>query len=153
MGFNPFLSAINWLFYLFTGRIQFPKDRIGEIIIGDDGRPFQIFRQVIIKSSQTQEQHHNAIFKVNFKLAEMSPQKNIKFSLLAIPFFIGLPGFKSKLWMIDKESGYFQGIYEWDTKEHAERYSKSFAMKFMCKRSLPNSVQYTITSKSDIVCE
>ncbi|KAA3664318.1 MAG: hypothetical protein DWQ04_06330 [Chloroflexi bacterium] len=30
-----------------------------------------------------------------------------------------MPGFRSKLWLRNKETGEFGGIYEWDTEEDA----------------------------------
>lgn len=82
---------------------------------------------------------------VRFRVAGMTPQQNKVFSLLPIPFFIGLPGFRSKLWALNAR-GVFQGIYTWDTEEAAERYAHSFAMKFMTRRAVPGSVSYRITA-------
>lgn len=65
----------------------------------------------------------------------MSARQNKLFSLLPIPFFVGLPGFRSKLWMLNEASGDFQGIYEWDSVEHVKNYANSFAIKFMTMRS------------------
>ncbi|MCC5467339.1 YdhR family protein [Pelosinus baikalensis] len=144
MVFNPFWSFIRTLGYLFTSTIRFPNNRKGDIFRSDDGVQFEIFRQVVIKPTKNQPKYPGALFRVRFRLAGMSPQKNIKFSILPIPFIIGLSGFRSKLWMVNKTSGEFQGVYEWDTKEHAELYARSFAMNFMRKRSVPGSVTYTI---------
>ena len=79
----------------------------------------------------------------------MSPRQNKLFSLLPVPFFVGLPGFRSKLWMLNEASGDFQGIYEWDSVEHAKNYADSFAMKFMTMRSARGSVSYMILTKQD----
>jgi hypothetical protein len=75
----------------------------------------------------------------------MTTAQNKRFSLLPIPFFIGLPGFRSKLWMADVATGDCQGLYEWDTVQDAETYAHSFAMKFMMMRSVPGSVSWTVT--------
>lgn len=143
MIFHPVLSACKWLAYVCSGKLQFPKQRIGESISGEGGKVFKVFRQVVVEKKLVPK----AIFMVQFKLAGMAPETNIKVSALAIPFFVGLPGFLSKCWMLDEKSGYFQGIYEWETEEHAKRYASSFAMKFMCKRALPGSISYTIIKK------
>ncbi|MHA1473686.1 MAG: hypothetical protein ACTSRX_06735 [Promethearchaeota archaeon] len=109
-----------------------------------DGQKFKIFRQVIKKPSKKQTFHPKALFKVRFIVENMSMKQNIRFSRFPIPFFIGLPGFRSKLWTFSEETKYFQGIYEWDTIKHAEKYSTSFAMKFMTRRSKPGSVNSSI---------
>lgn len=143
MSFNPVLSVCVWLTYVCRGKIQFPEQRIGEYISGEGGKVFKVFRQVVVEKKVMPK----AIFMVQFKLAGMAPETNIKVSALAIPFFVGLPGFLSKCWMFDEKSGYFQGIYEWETEEHAKRYASSFAMKFMCKRALHGSISYKIIKK------
>jgi len=79
----------------------------------------------------------------------MSPVVNKVFSLLPIPFFVGLPGFRWKLWLVDPVSGNFAAVYEWDTIEDAERYSKSFAMSFMARRSVPESVSWRVYARQD----
>ena len=58
--------------------------------------------------------------------------------------YVGLPGFRSKLWMVNPESGDFSGYYEWDTIEDAENYGRSFAAGFMTRRSVPGSVSLKV---------
>jgi len=135
MTFNPVSSFCKTFWYIITGRISFPKDRQGEEILMNDGLKFKIFRQVIIKPRKKQTAHPEALLKVRFIVDNMSMKQNIRFSRIPIPFFIGLSGFRSKLWTFNEETGYFQGIYEWDTIKHAKKYSNSFAMKFMTRRA------------------
>lgn len=35
-------------------------------------------------------------------------------SLLNTPFFVGFPGFVSKLWLANDEHGVYRGLYQWD---------------------------------------
>ena len=35
-------------------------------------------------------------------------------SLLNTPFFVGFPGFVSKLWLANDEHGVYRGLYRWD---------------------------------------
>jgi len=53
------------------------------------------------------------------------------------------------IWMLNEASGDFQGIYEWDSVEHAKNYANSFAMKFMTMRFARGSVSYVILPKQD----
>ncbi len=137
-------SFFRTFLYLIIGRLSFPKDRKGEEILMNDGQKFKIFRHVIIKPRKKETAHPEALFKVRFIVENMSLNQNIRFSRIPIPFFVGLPGFRSKLWSYNEETGYFQGIYEWDTIKHAKKYSTSFAMKFMTRRSKPSSVSSSI---------
>jgi len=109
-----------------------------------DGQKFKVFRQVIIKPRKRHSAHPQALFKVRFIVENMSMKQNIRFSRIPIPFFVGLPGFRSKLWTFNEETGYFQGIYVWDTSKHAKKYSTSFAMKFMTRRSKQGSVSSSL---------
>lgn len=144
---NPFLSFLNTLVYALRGRLHFPKGRIGEVLTMEDGQEFTIFREVIVDPSQTQPNELGATFRVRFHVAHMSPMLNKLFSLLPIPFFVGLPGFRSKIWTLNEATGDFQGIYEWDTLQDAENYAKSFAMKFMTLRSVRGSISHEIIPK------
>ena len=147
MRLNPFLSFVMTIVYTLRGHLHFPKNRVGEVIKMEDGQEFIIFRQVIVDPSQDQPEESGATFIVRFHVAHMSARQNKLFSLLPIPFFAGLPGFRSKLWMLNKASGDFQGVYEWDSVEYAKNYANSFAMKFMTMRSAHGSISCEIIPK------
>jgi hypothetical protein len=143
--FSPAASLFNTIYLVLAGRLHFPRGRKGEQWIDPDGRWFTIFRQVIVDPGKGQPPKPGARFQVRFHVANMTPQQNERFSVIPIPFIVGLPGFRSKLWMIDKGTGDFQGIYEWDTLQFAQRYAGSFAMRFMTGRARTGSVSYSIT--------
>jgi len=139
---DPFSSLVRAINLLLQGRIHFPKERLGEIV--DEGEEFEIFRQITLNPGYDQPEKPGAIFKVRFQFASMSPEMNIKTSLIPIPFIVAQPGFRSKTWLLGRESGEFQGIYEWDTVASAENYWTSFPMKLMKKRARPDSLSYKI---------
>lgn len=126
-----------------TGYISFPRSRIGTVIKLENGNEAEIFRQVIFKKPAP-ENDHAVLFHVKFHLEGMSPKMNKWFSNLPIPFFVGLPGFCAKFWCLDTSNGDWHGFYKWRSEEHAEKYSHSFAMRFMAKRSVPGSVSSEI---------
>ncbi|MBC8264336.1 MAG: hypothetical protein H8E47_09465 [Anaerolineales bacterium] len=144
MNHNPLLAFLRTHWYLLSGRLHFPRERIGETLTMEDSQEFTIFRQVIVDPGKDQPEKPGAVFRVRFRVANMSPEQNKRFSLLPIPFFVGLPGFRSKLWTLDEANGVFQGIYEWDTVQDAQNYAKSFAMRFMTGRSVPGSVSHQV---------
>ncbi len=144
MSFNPIFSLFRSIYLSLTGRIQFPRNRIGEIITAHDGMQFIIFRQVIVGSAKGQPCKPGARFQVRFRITRMTPKQNEIFSLVPILFITGLPGFRSKLWMNDRSEGWCQGLYEWETVQAAEKYANSFAMRFMTKRAEPGSISYRI---------
>jgi len=128
---------------LLSGRIHFPKNRLGETI--QDEEEFKIFRQVILDPTRDQPERLGAIFKVCFHFARFSTNTNKILSLMPIPFIVAQPGFRSKTWLIGQETGLFQGLYEWDTVKDAENYWTSFPMNLMKKRAVPSSLTYSIS--------
>jgi hypothetical protein len=145
---NPILSFFKANFYLLTGRLHFPRNQVGETI-KLDGEEWIIFRQAILDPRPNPTTKPGAIFRPRFHVAGMSLQQNIRFSILPIPFIVGLPGFRSKLWLYNKSNGDSQGLYEWDTVRDAENYRQSFAMEFMTRRSVPGSVSAQVISIKD----
>ncbi|MBI4978771.1 MAG: hypothetical protein HZC28_14925 [Spirochaetes bacterium] len=87
---------------------------------------------------------------VRFKPADMTSQQNISFSRIPMMIFMGFRGFRSKFWAVNHETGLCQGLYEWQTREDAERYAASIAMRFMSNRSIPESVSYIIVDRADV---
>jgi hypothetical protein len=138
------ISSLKTLCYVITRRLHFAKDRIGELVTMDDGQEYIVFRQVIVDPKPDQPKMPGAILRITFTFGHGSPKQNILLSLIPIPFIAGLPGFRSKTWVLEKVSGGFQGIYEWDTKQDAEMYKRSFAIKLMTKRAVPGSVVFEI---------
>jgi len=139
---GPFLSIVYAIYFLIQGRIHFPKDRLGETV--NEGEDFEIFRHMTLDPGKDQPEKPGAIFKVRFQFASMSPEMNIRTSLIPIPFIVAQPGFRSKMWALGRKSGEFQGIYEWDSVASAENYWTSFPMKLMKKRAVPESLTYEI---------
>jgi hypothetical protein len=142
--YNLFLSLTNTIGYACSGRLHFPRERVGkEYII--DGEKWIIFREAVVEPRKGRPEKPGAIFIPRFHVSGMSFRQNVAFSLLPMCFILGLPGFRSKLWMYNPESGDSAGYYEWDTMEDAENYRRSQAVTFMTKRSVPGSVSFKVT--------
>jgi hypothetical protein len=139
----PLFSLGTVIGYIATGRLHFPRGRVGQEV-WLEGEKWIIFRQAVVDPARGQPEKPGAVFRPRFHVAGMSIRQNIWFSLFPMGFFLGLPGFRSKLWMYNPESGDFSGYYEWDTVEDAENYQRSFAGSFMTSRSIPGSVSFAI---------
>jgi len=124
------------------GRVHFPKNLNGDIL--QEQEDFIIFRKVVVDPVENQPSKPKAVFKVYFRFARFSPSVNKILSLIPIPFIIAQPGFRSKTWMSGKDTGTFQGLYEWDSIEDAEHYWNSFPLKLMKSRSIPDTLKYEI---------
>jgi hypothetical protein len=52
----------------------------------------------------------------------------------------GYPGFRDKVWLVNEDTGYWQGLYQWESTEAAEAYGGSFVFGIMRRRARPESV-------------
>jgi len=135
---TPLFSFLHFVQAVIQGRVRFPEDRVGQRVSLDDGE-WLVFREMVIRPPM-ETPRAEAVFRPRFHVEGMSPTVNQWFSWLPIPFFAGLPGFRRKLWLVDPVSGDFSGYYEWQNPQDAETYARSFAMRFMMRRSVPGSV-------------
>jgi hypothetical protein len=108
----------------------------------EDGRVFRIFRRVTRRNRNLPAPE--AAFLVRFTPRGTSITQNIRFSRLPMIFLLGFPGFRAKYWTVEDGSGACQGIYDWDTISHAERYASSIALRFLSGRSEPGSVSFRV---------
>ena len=46
--------------------------------------------------------------------------------------------------MLGRDTGEFQGVYEWATGAAAEAYMRSFAIRLMKRRAIPETLSYEI---------
>jgi hypothetical protein len=144
MNLNPLAAALHTTRYTLAGRLHFLQQPLGNVFIDEGGHCFRVFRYVEVTPLHDQPARPGAVFIPRFHPKGMSPRTNQLFSWLPIPFFVGLPGFRTKRWMVDDATGDFAGYYEWDSVRDVEHYARSFAGKFMAARSVPGSIQFSI---------
>lgn len=125
---------------LFSKKIQFPKEYKSKILKMEDGKKFQVIRDVRVDFNQNHKEPL-AVFIVRFKFSGLPLTVNKRMSIFPTPFLLTKPGFLEKIWTVS-DDGYFQGIYQWDSKESAESYPQSFIFKMMTKRSKKGTVTY-----------
>lgn len=144
MSLNPAMAALRTARYALTGRLHFSRLPVGHVFVDERGCRFRVFRYVEVKPAADRPAQPGAVFILRFHVAGMSPRVNQLFSWLPIPLFVGLPGFRTKRWMVDDVTGDFAGYYEWDSVRDVENYARSFAGRFMTNRSVPGSIQFSI---------
>lgn len=138
-----FLKSTKVLFSrLFSRRIHFSKKYVGKMLSMEDGQEFRVIRDLIVDPIENLERSV-AIFKVQFKFSSLPLAVNKRLSMFPAPFLMAKPGFFEKIWAVS-EDGYFQGIYQWASKEFAESYPKSFIFKLMTKRSVEGTLSFDI---------
>ena len=127
---------------IFSGRVHFQKEYAGKMLLMEDGKKFQVIRNLKVDPKQSLEKSV-ALFKVRFKFSGLPLAVNKRLSIFPAPFLMAKPGFRQKIWTVS-EDGYFQGIYQWASKEFAEAYPKSFIYKMMTKRSAEGTLSYEV---------
>jgi len=126
------------LFKLLFGKLRISGKYKGSSVKMDDKQVFQIFRHISIYPSRVDDSM--IVFIVQFKFARLSHKANKLASIIPMLLITGFPGFVTKMYAVNHESGYWQGMYQWKSKEHLEDYKKSFVFKMMNKRAIKESV-------------
>ncbi len=115
---------------------------MGKILLMEDGKKFQIIRDLKVDFKHNREKSV-AVFKVRFKFSGLPLGVNKRLSMIPAPFLIAQPGFLQKIWSVS-EDGYFQGIYQWASKEFTEKYPQSFIFRMMTRRSAENTLSFEV---------
>ena len=130
-----FFISIGRLFVvnIISGRVHFPEKYVGATLRMKDGQEFKVFRRLQIETRNDSHPEH-AVIKVRFKFKGVEVETNKRLSMIPAPFLMGMKGFREKYWSFNEKTEYFQGIYQWESKETAEKYTESFIFKRMTKR-------------------
>lgn len=123
------------------------SENVGKEVLFNNEK-FNVFLEIGIFDCDNVIKKGDVEFKIIFKASKISTDSLIKNTKKTIPFFIGLPGFCRKKFMVNERKGIFSGIYEWESYEDANRYSKSYALNSMKRMSNPYPVYIEIVSKS-----
>lgn len=135
--------AHRFVFNVFGGRVHFPEAHVGENLTMEDGKKFIVLRRLQVDGENDSAEEY-AVFKVRFRFKSLTLKINKQLSMIPAPFLVGMEGFREKYWTFDEKTDSFQGIYQWESKEIAEKYPDSFIFKLMTKRSAPGTVSYEI---------
>ncbi len=141
--------AHTFVFNVFSGRVRFPEEYVGANLTMEDGKNFTVFRRLKIEEKNDTDDEY-AVFKVRFKFKSLKLKFNKRLSMIPVPFLVGMEGFREKYWTFDENTDYFQGIYQWESKEIAEKYPDSFIFKLMTKRSAPETLSYETIPNTDL---
>ena len=151
--FVPFViigSLAKTIFLFLLWKIHFPKDFLGKSVLMDDGQKFTIFRHMTLNSGIDYSDHSMTVFRVRFKFAKLSQKANKLTSLIPIFLIVSFPGFREKIWMINEDTDYWQGIYQWESEDAVEKYRKSFVLGVMNNRSVPDSISSEVIPDTDL---
>ena len=135
---SPPVCLILSLFRLATGKLRLTDLFLNKTVIMNDNSKYRIFRYITINNGQINAK--STVFIVSFKFARLSHKANKKASIIPMLLIAGFPGFVKKIYAVNPENGYWQGMYQWESLHHLEEYKKSFVFRMMNKRAIPESV-------------
>lgn len=141
-------SVIRFVYLIIAGKIRFPKEYNDKWIQMDDGLRFKIFRHMtrVLKG----DTETGSIFIVRFRFKRLTHEANKKASSIPIPLIGGFTGFRDKIWMIDWDTGYWQGIYQWDDMYSIEKYKASLVLRIMNRRADESSLTYRVIPNTSL---
>lgn len=134
---------------LLARRTRCSPSGLGRPLTMSDGRTYVPFRHTRKTESAWSTTAPPAVLEPRFRLPFFAPRRRRLHALFRVvcivttPFFVGLPGFRSKLWMVDPESGDFAGLYEWDDAPTARAYAEGLS-KVLRLLSVRGSVSYEL---------
>lgn len=113
--------------YLFEGRVQFPSNRVGDVLELPDGDTFVVYRETTLRPvAGTSADGVVLVFRIQVTDPEAGETlRDVLFDPLAnaaTPFFVGMPGFRRKVWLAGERPGEFLELYEWETRGDADRF-------------------------------
>jgi hypothetical protein len=134
---------------IFSGRVRLPQEYVGADLTMEDRKKFTVFRRLQIEGGNHSTEQY-AVFKVRFKFKSFNLKINKTLSVIPALFLVGMEGFREKYWAFDEDTDYFQGIYQWESKEIAEKYPDSFIFGLLTKRSAPGTLSYETMPNTDL---
>ncbi len=120
-------SAARAASHLSDGRVQFPRDRLGDVLELPDEDTFVVYRETALRPT-TAPSGDGVVLVFRMRVTDPEAGETLRDVLfdplanVATPFFVGLPGFRRKLWLAGERPGEFLELYEWATEEDADRF-------------------------------
>lgn len=147
----PVWVAMNGVLYsvrrtaalLREGRIQLPRNHVGERVRFANGTAESVYRESLVDRTPPARP---AVLCVQFRLRLVRGVGHGLFrweSMLNTPLFIGFPGFVSKLWFRHDSEGSYRGIYQWDDPARAEAYARAL-WQVLAIGCVPGSIHYHV---------
>jgi hypothetical protein len=117
--------AERWSQLARRGWLTSPKELLGAPLRFGDGDASWVFRETVCVARPTGEP---VLLLIQFRLGFLGSNRLLHAAfrrecILHTPLFAGFPGFRSKLWIDDVQTGVYRGLYEWDGADAARHYA------------------------------
>jgi hypothetical protein len=119
--------ALSTLGLMIRRRLAQPNDLVDSKIEFADGSVSRIYRETTLRGLETTPQVMLAVrFRLRFIGSSRLGHALFRFeSLFNTLLFAAHRGFHSKLWLTDRATTYYRGIYEWEDSESALEYAET----------------------------
>jgi len=143
---RPFAgSGATTVVMLARGWLRLSDRHVGWRLTFEDGTTSRVYRETV---SRAPRRGAPSLLVVAFRLRGVGRSRSLHAafraeSLLNTPLFAGFPGFRSKLWLTDPDTGVYRGVYEWDGPDQATAYATTLAalLRLVC---VPGTVRFVI---------
>ena len=124
------LGRSGWrgLRHLLDGRVRFPRNRVGDVLEFPDRSTAVVYRETVL-DPEREAAEGGVVLVFRMQVADPDAGTTLRevladpVSNVATPFFAGLPGFGRKLWLAGDRPGEFLELYEWATRDDADRFA------------------------------
>lgn len=123
---------------LLLGRLRLSRQYLHSSIGTGNGSVFRVFRNIVHVSKHAPSDP--TVFVVRFRFSRLSHRANKLVSVIPMLLIAGFPGFHQKIYAVNPENGYWTGMYQWESVNHLERYKRSFVLRMMINRAIPDSL-------------
>jgi hypothetical protein len=120
-------AALRSVRLVLDGSVRFPQGRLGDILEGPDSDAFVVYRETaLVGNDDDAPERVVLVFAMQVTGRDVGETvRDVLFDPLAnvaTPFFVGMPGFRRKLWLAGERPGAFLELYEWASRADAERF-------------------------------
>jgi hypothetical protein len=125
--------------------IALPVDNVGRKVIFADGTRSDVYRETAMRKRR---RDGLVLLVVRFRLRFIGSSRLAHWlfrleSLLNTVLFAAHRGFQTKLWMTDRQTWFYRGIYEWEGEEAAVEYAETLRV-VLRPWVLPGSFAYRV---------
>jgi hypothetical protein len=118
-------SVAAWGGLVASRRLTSPEEMLGAWLRFADGSSSFVFRETAVTEAGTSDP---TLLVIQFRLAFLGSNRQLHAAfrrecVLHTPLFAGFPGFRSKLWIDDVETGVYRGVYQWEGADLARHYA------------------------------
>ena len=119
--------VLRTLWLLIRNRIAQPRANVRRPIVFADGTRSVVYRETAMRARHLD---NLVLIVVRFRLRIIGSSRVAHWlfrveSLLNTLLFAAHPGFETKLWLTDRQTGYYRGIYEWRGHREADEYAET----------------------------